>query len=209
MNKDAVLRAIVFFIAKVTSYPVFFLLFRCRIIKKEKYKAADINNSIIYANHMSYLDPLLLIYAFHSNKLKFVMNQTVNEKNRFLKWILTTVGCISINKMNFSLANLSEMVEVFKQNKTLVIFPEGQIQESSEKIAEFRDGMALISSIQGVPIRPVYLHKPKSIFERHKIIIGKAIMPEKFSGMPKKEDIKRFNTVARDALAALSNSKEI
>jgi len=202
------LRAIVFFIAKATSFPVFFFWFRCKITKEEKYAAKDINNSIIYANHASYLDPLLLLYVFPQSRLKFVMNRTVAEKNGFLRWILKTVGCVSINKENFSLADLSEMMKVLDEEKTLVIFPEGQITETGE-IGPFRDGMALIACYAKVKLRPVFLYKPKKFFHRKRITIGKAFGYEDIKGIPNKAEVRAISEEARDALVALQKNTEV
>lgn len=203
---EHIAKKVMLFVAKATSFPILFIFFRCRIIKAEKYSPNDIRRTIIYANHSSYLDPLLLLYTFPFNSLKFVINRTVIDSNMFLKWVLNTVGCVIIDKEDFAISDLNRIVNSIDDKSTLVIFPEGYIHRN-EPVNEFKSGLALLAYYLRLPARPVYLRIPDKMLARKTVIVGKNTLYADID-VASKQVFDEIGRIARNNLLELKNMSE-
>jgi len=148
-------------------YRSFFFLIRI-VIPKQKISIQNevysIRSSVIVCNHISYLDPILLISLFKKQK-------TI-VKNRFFSfpvfgWILKTSGYIpSGNREGFAslmLKNIEEMRKYLSSGGNLFIFPEGT-RSRNGKIGRFSEGAFRIARLCNSPIKVLFIRNTKILF---------------------------------------------
>lgn len=148
-------------------------------IDKEAYKKLR-GGFIISANHRSYLDPIIVHCAFPLRRIYTVAMERMFE-TPFKNWFFRRLNCIKVDRRNVSADTIRSAGEVLSAGKALCIFPEGGIN-SSERGTDFKQGCAMISVINNVPVLPVCLEKRKSIWRRTRVIIGKPVYPDEATG---------------------------
>ncbi len=131
--------------------------------------------AIITSNHSKWMEAPLMITVFIKRRLFFVMAKEI-FRGRFLKWFFTEVGCIPIDRTAFDMQSYNSSIDVLKDERALVIFPEGKL-EMNDEIQPFKAGVALMSLQTNSPVVPVYIDKEFSFSKRAQIIIGKAVYP--------------------------------
>lgn len=114
--------------------------------------------ALIVANHLSYVDFVLLVTAM-PRPVHFVMNEDVFKKP-FLRPILTALHCIPISprtgKNNFGDFNKA-VADHISSGKIVAIFAEGTVSRTGQ-LLEFKKGVEHISKIIQAPIIPVHFH---------------------------------------------------
>ena len=138
---------------------------------KKKSKLKD--GVLIASNHVTFFDPIALYCAFWYRRIHFLATKDL-YKNKFFGWMLTTVGCIQVDKDNFSMASLHETIDRLKDGKAILIFPEGQVNDQEDTLS-FKSGSVLMAKLGGVPVLPVYIVKPQKRFSRFHIVIGEPV----------------------------------
>ena len=99
-------------------------------------------------------------------------------------------------------ATFRQILELLKQGKKVLVFPEG-VRAFSEEIGEIMPGIGLFSYLTKSAIIPVYVQGTYSIWNRSRklpklfgkviCVFGSPILPYAFSGMQKKEAIKEVS----------------
>ena len=99
--------------------------------------ALPINSSIILApTHRSRWDGLILTMAMGrrvTNKdCRFMV--TTSEMKGIQGWFLRRLGCFSINQLAPTVSTLRYTIDLIKNGKQLVVFPEGKINKYGRKL---------------------------------------------------------------------------
>jgi acyl-[acyl-carrier-protein]-phospholipid O-acyltransferase/long-chain-fatty-acid--[acyl-carrier-protein] ligase len=125
------------------------ICYRVEVIDLENYhKAGD--RVLIVANHQSFLDAPL-IAAYVPDKLTFAINTHIAEQ-RFIRFFLSLAETFSIDPTNpFSMRSLVAHV---KENRRLVIFPEGRITVTGSLMKVY-EGPGMIADKADATILPV------------------------------------------------------
>lgn len=123
-----------------------------------------IRSSVIICNHLSYLDPLILISLFGRHK-------TI-VKTRFFHapifgWLIKTAGYLpSTTDEKFSylmIKQIEQMNEYLKQGGNLIIFPEGT-RSRAETIGPLNNGAFKISRLCQAPVKVLRIHNSHKLF---------------------------------------------
>lgn len=130
---------------------LFKVLYRVEVRGMEHYEAAG-ERTVIIANHTSFLDAPILA-TFLPEKPTFAINTYIAQKAIF-KPFLAMCSTFPIDPGNP--LSIKEMVEHVKQNKRLVIFPEGRITTTGGLMKVY-DGPAMIAEKSDAKILPVYI----------------------------------------------------
>lgn len=160
----------------------------------------DDGAKIIVANHVSFIDALIIFGSIH-RPVKFVMDYKIYN-NFMLKPLFKSVGAIPIagRKENEKVFNeaFEKMAQYLRDGEIVMIFPEGQIaySEKEGEIQEFKGGIMKTLEQVPVPVIPsalsglwgsMYSRKykgwrryfPKSFLNRKvHYVIDKAIEPQ-------------------------------
>ncbi len=115
--------------------------------------------AILVSNHVSGLDPLLLIAAT-TRPLRFMIAQ--EEYDRWwLRWLLKRVGCIPVKRDKNPKKALNNSITALEKGEILVVFPQGEIMaENSDK--PLKKGAFVLAEMAGVPVFSVRIEGVKA-----------------------------------------------
>jgi 1-acyl-sn-glycerol-3-phosphate acyltransferase len=91
-------------------------------------------------------------------------------------------------------------VDRLKDDKAVVIFPEGQVnQDQQDTILTFKSGAVLMAQRAKAPILPMYIVKRKKWYQRQRILVGQPVnLGEILSPMPSMQEISQASELLRD-----------
>lgn len=108
---------------------------------------------LIASNHVSGLDPLLLIAAV-KRPLRFIIAREEYER-WWLKWLLQAIGCIPIDRARDPRKALYAARRALTAGEVVALFPQGRIRRDHEPPMPLRRGIVLLAQMTGAPIIPV------------------------------------------------------
>lgn len=147
----------------LVAYPIVLIWLGVSVWKRERLPKKG--PAIIVGNHNSHLDTLTLLTLFPLSSISNVHPAAAADyflKNRFLAWFSTKViGIIPVVRKGEGSPKdhdpLAGCVDALKNNKILILFPEGTRGEP-EQMSELKSGLwFLCQQCPEVPIIPVYM----------------------------------------------------
>jgi len=113
----------------------------------------DTGPAIVVSNHVSGLDPLLLIAAA-DRPLRFLIAR--EQYYRFgLQWLFRAVGCIPVDRQGRPERALREAFKALRAGEVLAIFPQGRIHLSTDPPRKLKGGAARLAVAVGCPLVPL------------------------------------------------------
>jgi len=198
---------------RIILKPIIKVLFLTKTINK-KYIPQN-GPYIISANHISFLDPLLIALAV-KNPITFLAKKELFD-NPFLGFILRKIGAVPISRDGSDISALRVALKQLKENKVIAIFPQGtRIKDKEAAKEQAFGGLGLMMGMAKVPVLPVGIYnKKKKIhpFSRNTIIFGEVTFPLEYDGTMEKTDFYRnmsFDTFQKsvDLLEKYKQTKE-
>jgi len=124
--------------------------------------------AILYANHTSPADPMLLWYGHHRGFKKgayafriigFLMAREYYETPGLVGWISRVMQSIPVERGGRDMGPARAALQRLKDDKLVAVFPEGRINDSApdERLLPGDTGAAWLALKSKVPIIPVYL----------------------------------------------------
>lgn len=111
--------------------------------------------ALLVANHVSGLDPLLLVAATR-RPLRFMI--AVEEYERFgLNWLFRAIGCIPVDRSGRPEQSFRAAVRALKTGEVVALFPHGKIHLDSEPHHSIKPGVQKLALLANVPIYPARL----------------------------------------------------
>ncbi len=162
---------------KATGALTTLIYVRPKLIYESKLAKKKIRGrAVVIANHIGMLDPLAVHCAFYYRRLFFLTLHEIFGK-RIGKWFFSRMNCIPVNRENFEMKTFRECLDALEEERMLVIFPEGAINEQPEiqTVAPFKAGSILIAVRGKAPIIPLYMVKRKKWWQRSVCVIGEPI----------------------------------
>jgi len=170
---------------------------------------------ILAPTHRSRWDPILVTYAtgrpVMGRDLRFMV--TIDEMKGLQGWFLKRLGCFPVNTRKRDVGSLRHGIELLAQQRMLVIFPEGNIIEASDKVDSIRTGLAYIGlqaedaqpglNGQVVPISIRYDPPVPSWRSRASLVIGQPLAIEDYCRKPVKDCAKELRNDLQEALQKL------
>lgn len=194
--------------AKVTGWLSFVLFFRTKRYLLPGASRRIKGRAIIICNHSSYLEPLIMVETFFLRRLRFVVSTQVAKRYPVLDWLLPRVGCIGIDKSNFSMSSITEMTDAVSGGGVLGIFPEGTLHREGG-LAPFKCGVIMIALKTGAPIIPIYIKPDKNLFHRRRMVIGAPIvLADVCKSVPSVKRVNELSGMLHDSIAALKDELE-
>lgn len=129
---------------------------------------------LISANHTGFLDPPLILTVFWKRRVYSLATKNLYEK-KFWRWFFNAMQCIETDKDNFSMKSFHKTVNYLKDDKMVLIFPEGGVNYSEHAVSPFKSGAVLMAYKSGKPILPVYIPKVKKWYSRRYAVVGQPI----------------------------------
>lgn len=140
---------------------------------------------ILVSNHASFLDPIAAGCNIWSRPVYFMARDTLFIRSRFIKWWLSAVGTLPIDRTKGDIRALKGAIKLVQQGHLLCLFPEGT-RTRDGRLQPLKAGIGFLIEKAGVPVVPVYLSGTFYAFPRgarwirpRKITAyyGKPIMP--------------------------------
>lgn len=108
--------------------------------------------AILVANHVSGLDPFLLVTACR-RPLRFMI--AVEEYQRFgLTWLFRAAGCIPVDRAGRVEQSFRAAVRALKAGEIVALFPHGKLHLDSEPHHAIKPGVLKLAALANVPILP-------------------------------------------------------
>ena len=131
-----------------------------RIVCHRVHKLPDIiiplpktGGAIVVANHVSGLDPFLLMTASR-RPLRFLIAREEYERP-VLHWLFKAGGCIPVDRSGRPELALRQALKALKSGEVLAIFPHGKIHLDSDPPRKLKGGVARLSAWTHSNIYPV------------------------------------------------------
>ncbi|UWI83272.1 lysophospholipid acyltransferase family protein [Wolbachia endosymbiont of Howardula sp.] len=193
------------------------VLFMLRVLCSITYEVRGLENiltspCIIASKHQSPFETLIFMLLFKN--AVFILKHE-------LQWIpfiglhLKALRMIFINRAN-GIASIRHIIKsskiLIKENKSIIIFPEGTRTEINRKIA-YHPGVFILYSLLSLPVLPIALNTglfwPKSIISAHKHpgIAIIEILPPILPGLSKEEFLYRLESAIEAKSLALTKKK--
>lgn len=177
-------------IVKVTAAIPAMLSFRVKTIRANENVPKRYKKGVVFAvNHTSFLDPVIVHCILWYRRLNFLATKelfSTKAKERFFK----LVHCIPIDKDNFNIAAVHSVRDRLKEEKAIVIFPEGTVNREEGTIENYKSGAVFMAHMAKKPLVPIYVVKGKKWYNRTVAVIGEPIDTTVLCGkMPKMTDL--------------------
>jgi 1-acyl-sn-glycerol-3-phosphate acyltransferase len=111
--------------------------------------------AIVAANHLSGLDPLLMIAA-SPRPLRFIIAREEYEKYG-LTWLFRAIGCIPVERQQRPQRALRAALRALEAGEVVALFPEGRLRPPHEPPHRLKPGAVWLAQAVGCPIFPVRL----------------------------------------------------
>lgn len=162
-------------IYKISYYVLYLLrmiLYPMRFTGREN---APEGAAIVCANHSSYIDPILLAFAFGPKHYLRFMAKIELFQNKFLSWLIRTYGGFPIDRGNSDITAIRTAMKILRDGGKVMMFPEGTRVSEDDAVAGKSGAVRLAMKLK-VPIVPVYITRGKKLFHRTEIHIGPPYM---------------------------------
>ncbi|MCX7661148.1 MAG: 1-acyl-sn-glycerol-3-phosphate acyltransferase [Candidatus Omnitrophica bacterium] len=128
------------------------ILFRIQV--KGKKNIPKKGGFILASNHLSYLDPVVLGVAC-PRKLNFMARDDLFTIPLF-STLIRCLGAFPVKRNSPDISAFKETFKKLKEQKPVVIFPEGRRNPQARPIPA-QPGVGFIASYLGVPVIPAYI----------------------------------------------------
>ena len=163
---------------------------------------------ILAPNHASYLDPPATGCGLF--RVTYYLARHTLFKPPIASWLLPSIGSLPVNQNSPGPSSLKNIFEVFKNNGTLVLFPEGQ-RTFDGNLRKAEPGIGMIAARANVPVVPVHIIGSREAMPRNgswhpfrpiRVVYGK---PMRFTGDPKnRQDFQNFADEIMSAISKLT-----
>lgn len=166
---------------------------------------------IIVSNHRSVWDFATNMYTFFCRSPRCVVAEVMYRKNRFLSWVLRSLGCIRVDRDDHDFVFVSKACEVLKAQGMVEIFPEARIPLPGESLPlPFKQSLAWIAVKSGAPIIPVVNDGNYFTPQKLNVMVGKPIDPKTYcdASLSERENAQRLTEEIRSRMIALQDELE-
>jgi 1-acyl-sn-glycerol-3-phosphate acyltransferase len=161
--------------------------------------------AVVIANHVSGLDPLLLIAASR-RPLRFLIAREQYERLG-LNRLFRAVGCIPVDRQGRPERALREALKSLRQGEVVALFPYGRIHLPSERGLKLKPGALFLARRSAAPLIPVRIEGVSGIgrvisavFIRSRASLSAGV-PFHPAGLPKGDIAARLGVMLGDKTA--------
>lgn len=166
---------------------------------------------LIASNHVSFLDPPLIGAAFRE-PLYYFARKTLFD-HPVANFIFTRVNAIPVNQDKPEISSLKLVINLLKEGRKVLIFPEGERTLDGKLKTEGEPGIGMIVNKANVPVLPVRLFGPEKALPRGSgkitrhpvtLVVGE---PIDLSDLLEKSDLgtkERYQAIAARIMSAIA-----
>ena len=174
------------------------LLYRVKAVGRENIPAGA---AVYCANHSSWSDPFLLAFALKKKNYIHIMAKIELFKNKFIGWILRSIGMIPVNRDTADLNAIKMSLKYLRSDENIGIFPEGT-RISDDFSVEAKTGAIKLAEKSGTPIVPVHIPRKKRLFGSVRVVIGE---PYYVNSERKRLTSEEYNGLAQELMVQIKS----
>ena len=162
-------------------------------------KRYDDREYVIVCNHLSFTDVFPCGCATH-NAVHFIAKSGL-EKSKIGKWFVKKCQCILVNRDGTDVGAIMQAMRYLKGGESVVIFPEGTRNKTSEIFQPFKSGAAALAIKTQTPIIPVVIVRKLKPFRLGRVYYGEPLEFTEYYGkklLP--EDIEKCDNALRQKM---------
>ena len=126
--------------------------YRYQRMKSAGLKLPESGPAIVVANHISGIDPFLLI-ASSTRPIRFIVAK--EQYHRFgLEWMFRASGCIPVDRTGRPERAFRAALQALKDGEVVGIFPHGTIHLESEPHRKLKPGAVKLAQLAGCEVYP-------------------------------------------------------
>lgn len=119
---------------------------------------------IIAANHISYLDPIVIAMAFSQENIHFLGKKELFQK-AFFNRLFTKLGVIPVDRNKNDVTAVKNVLRLLRKNQILGIFPQGTRVKSEEEDRS-KAGLGMFAVKSGADVIPVTITSTYRLFSK-------------------------------------------
>jgi 1-acyl-sn-glycerol-3-phosphate acyltransferase len=155
--------------------------------------------AIVVANHISGLDPFLLIAA-SKRRLRFIIAS--EQYHRFgLTWLFRAAGCIPVNRKGRPERAFRAALKALNDGEVVALFPHGTIHLDSDPYRKLKPGAVRLAQLADCPIYPARIAGVRAE--------GGVIWPVFLRGQARIENLPAINCSGRKPAECLSDIERV
>lgn len=128
----------------------------CRVLHRLPKRYIDLPQTgpaIVVANHVSGLDPLLLVSASH-RPIRFLIARE-HYDSKLMGWLYKLAGCIPVDRSGNPEKALRQALRSLNLGEVIALFPHGTIHLDNDPPRKLKGGFAKLASWSNAPVYPV------------------------------------------------------
>jgi 1-acyl-sn-glycerol-3-phosphate acyltransferase len=128
----------------------------CRFLHRLPKQYIDLPETgpaIVVANHVSGLDPLLLVSASH-RPIRFLIAREHYE-SKLMGWLYKIAKCIPVDRSGNPEKALRQALRSLNEGDVIALFPHGTIHLDNDPPRKLKGGFAKLASWSNAPVFPV------------------------------------------------------
>lgn len=129
-------------------------------LKNTRLELPETGPAIVVANHVSGLDPLLLISASR-RPLRFLI-ATEEYQRPVIHWLFRLAGCIPVDRKGRPEKALRDARRALEQGEVIALFPHGKIHLDSDPPRPIKGGVVRLAAWTGAHVHPVRIDGVKA-----------------------------------------------
>lgn len=166
------------------------LLFPSRVLNRNNIPQ---KRAILSCNHLSLIDPVIV--GLHTRRHLHFFAKKELSKNFIMRWLVPSIGGVFVERGEADIAAIKKVLRTLKEDKVLIIFPEGRRNKDSEDMQELRAGAIMFAVKTGAPVTPVILWRRPKPFRRNFIYYGTPVSFDEYRGVKMTREQKARATV--------------
>lgn len=159
-------------------FTIYFRVFH-RVYAKGGENVPDSGGLIICANHIHWLDPILL--GVCTKRQIHFMAKAELFKNKFFALIVRGINGFPVKRGTADISAIKTSLRLIKSGKILGIFPEGTRSRNGKMLPPL-PGVGLIVIKSKVPVVPIKISGNYGIFRTLRVTIGKPVSFDEYIG---------------------------
>lgn len=124
---------------------------------------------IIAANHLSYLDPIVVAMVFSNYQIHYLGKKEL-FKGKLLSKLFSALGVVPVDRSKNDITAVKNVLRLLKNNKILGIFPQGT-RIRSEDEDRSKAGLGMFAIKTDTDIVPVSIESTYKPFSRLRVVI--------------------------------------
>jgi len=129
-------------------------------LKNTRLELPESGPAIVVANHVSGLDPLLLISASR-RPLRFLI-ATEEYQRPVIHWLFRLAGCIPVDRKGRPEKALRDARRALEQGEVIALFPHGRIHLDTDPPRPIKGGVVRLAAWTGALVHPVRIDGVKA-----------------------------------------------